>query len=113
MKHTRIYSIWCGMKARCYGKSDKNYSRYGAVGISVCDEWKDDFMSFYNWSMQNGYSDDLTIDRIDGKKGYCPENCRWVDYKVQANNTTRNRIITYNGQSKTMSEWAICFRKYV
>lgn len=89
-------------------KTVKCYELYRKNNIRVCDDWSGEngFMNFYNWSMQNGYSDDLTIDRIDGKKGYCPENCRWVDYKVQANNTTRNRIITYNGQSKTMSEWA-------
>ena len=105
MKHTRIYSIWCGMKARCYGKSDKNYSRYGAVGISVCDEWKDDFMSFYNWSIQNGYTDELTIDRINNSLGYCPENCRWATREEQQRNKTNNIFVEHNGETKTLAEW--------
>lgn len=106
MKNTRIYSIWCGMKARCYGKSDKNYSRYGAVGISVCDEWKDDFMSFYNWSMRNGYTDELTIDRINNSLGYCPENCRWVTRAEQQRNKTNNIYLEINGERKTIAEWS-------
>lgn len=105
MRKTRIYSIWCGMRARCFRKSDKNYERYGAAGISICDEWKNDFVSFYNWSMGNGYAEDLTIDRKDNAKGYCPENCRWITQGEQQRNKTNNVLLEYNGETKTLSEW--------
>lgn len=96
------------MIARCCNPGCGSYLKYGAKGISVCEEWlgKNGFINFYNWSIENGYNDNLTIDRIDGEKGYEPKNCRWVDYRVQNNNTKRNRYITYKGKTKTMSEWA-------
>ena len=74
--------------------------------VDVCDEWKSDFMTFYNWSMENGYRDDLTIDRIDNSKGYSPDNCRWVDLKIQANNRTNNVVIEDNGEKMTLSQLA-------
>lgn len=74
--------------------------------VDVCDEWKSDFMTFYNWSMENGYRDDLTIDRIDNSKGYSPDNCRWVDLKTQANNRTNNVVIEDNGEKMTLSQLA-------
>lgn len=75
-------------------------------GIRVCNEWLKSYRPFFDWAMANGYRDDLTIDRIDNNKGYSPENCRWATAKQQARNTSRNRLITYNGQTKTMIEWA-------
>ena len=53
-----------------------HYENYGGRGITVCDEWKEDFMAFYEWSMQNGYADNLTLDIKDNDKGYSPDNCR-------------------------------------
>lgn len=102
----RLYSIWHNMKSRCYYKENTNYKYYGEKGIKVCDEWKDNFQSFAMWALQNGYSDELSIDRIDGNKDYYPENCRWVDNIQQNNNTSKNRFHTYNGQTKTVSQWA-------
>lgn len=105
-KRTRLYKIYHGMKKRCLKESDPSYKRYGGRGITVCDEWKEDFKAFYDWAMSHGYSDDLTLDRIDSSKGYSPANCRWVSFEVQNNNTSRNHLITYNGKTQTLAQWA-------
>jgi len=103
---TRLYGIYNGIKKRCYNKKEKNYTKYGARGIVVCDEWLDDFMNFYSWSMANGYKDNLTIDRIDVNGNYEPNNCRWTTQKTQQNNRRDNHLITYNGKTQTLSQWA-------
>ena len=108
LSDSRLHSIWSNMKRRCYSIDNQAYRNYGGRGITVCDEWlgKDGFINFYNWAMENGYSDELTIDRINVNGNYCPENCRWATPKEQANNTRQNRIITFNNESYTMAEWA-------
>lgn len=103
--HTRLYRIWGGMRRRCYEEQNKDYPRYGGRGISVCDEWAD-YQSFKDWSINNGYNDYLTIDRIDVNGPYCPDNCRWIDTKAQNNNRRSNRMIDYNGESMTLSQWS-------
>ena len=106
LKHTRLYSIWCAMKARCSNPHTKSYRNYGGRGIAVCEEWNNDFMCFYNWAMSNGYEENLSIDRINVNGNYEPSNCRWVNMAVQQNNRSNNRILEYNGQKKTITEWA-------
>ena len=103
--HTRLYGIWFGIKKRTTDKKSKSYKNYGGRGISVCDEWKKDFMSFYNWAMEHGYKDNLTLDRIDNNGNYCPENCRWATSQEQSRNTRKNNLITYNGQTHCATEW--------
>lgn len=106
MTNTRIYRIYDSMKNRCYSKNDSSYKNYGAKGITVCDLWNSSFMSFYSWSMQNGYGEDLTIDRIDSTKSYSPENCRWVTKKDQSRNLKSNILLTFNGKTQCASAWA-------
>jgi transcriptional regulator with XRE-family HTH domain len=80
-------------------------ARYGARGITVCDEWKE-FLPFYDWAMANGYEEGKEIDRIDVNKGYSPDNCRWVSRRENGLNKRNNRLITINGETRTLSEWA-------
>lgn len=83
----RVYKIWDGMKQRCNNKNNAHYKDYGERNISVCNEWENNFLSFYNWSLENGYKDNLTIDRENNDLGYHPNNCRWVERTTQSRNT--------------------------
>lgn len=106
MTNTRLYHIWKQMRHRCYKPYASNYARYGGRGITVCEEWKNDFQAFYDWSMANGYSDDLSIDRIDANGNYEPSNCRWIGLDLQANNKRNNHYLTYKGRTQTVAEWS-------
>lgn len=105
LSNTRLYRIWLNMKERCFNKNSKSYKNYGAKGIKVCTSWLD-FSVFSAWAISSGYSDGLTLDRIDVNKSYSPKNCRWADWITQNNNKTNNRRITFEGKTKTVSEWA-------
>lgn len=107
MKHTRIYGIWCGIKKRCYNKNSKNFTQYGAKGIAICEEWEKGFSAFYDWSIKNGYKENLTIDRIDNNGNYEPSNCRWVTHAEQQRNRTNNINLEHNGETKTLAEWCV------
>ena len=98
-----LYLTWKNMKKRCNDPNSIGYKNYGGRGIIVCKEWINDFQSFYNWSINNGWAKELSIDRIDTNGNYCPENCRWANVDTQMNNTTRNHYIEYNGNTYTLS----------
>lgn len=103
--NTRLHRIWRNIKSRCYNSNKPDYQYYGARGITVCDEWHNDFMSFYNWAVNNGYDDTLTIDRIDVNGYYEPNNCRWVTMKQQSRNRRNIKQYTINGEQHCLSEW--------
>lgn len=113
----RLNNIYRSMKQRCFYSKSINYNRYGGKGIKICKEWADTekvpnttncskgWLAFKKWALENGYADNLTIDRIDSTKGYSPENCRWVDYKTQENNTGHNHNVTYKGRTQSLVLW--------
>ena len=96
----KLNNVYRKMKERCYNPKSLSYINYGAIGITVCDEWKNSYNEFKKWAIENGYKEEimpngrnrLTLDRINNKKGYCPENCRWITQKEQQNNRRNNRI---------------------
>lgn len=106
LNNTPIYNLWHCVKQRCYYKKHIGWKHYGGKGIKMCDSWRDDFKSFYDWCIDNGYKKGLTIDRIDSNGNYCPENCRFVTYKIQGNNRCTNVFLEYENERKTISQWA-------
>lgn len=117
LRRTRLYNVYYTMRARCLNPNNHEYENYGGRGIKICDEWlvENGIKNFYEWANQNGYVEDAktgscTIDRIDVDGDYCPENCRWVTQKVQANNTRTNVMIEHKGETHSISEWADILR---
>jgi len=108
-KLTQLYNSWRGMRDRCSHPSHNHYKDYGGRGICVCKEWDESFACFRDWALANGYQVGLSIDRIDTNGNYEPSNCRWANLKEQANNKTTNHILIYNGEAKTINEWAEFF----
>lgn len=102
----RLRRIFYGMKTRCYNSSAEQYKNYGARGIKICNEWLNNSKNFYEWAINNGYSDNLTIDRINVNGNYEPNNCRWVTMGMQQNNRRNSTRITINQKTKTASQWA-------
>jgi len=104
-KEKRLHRIWSAIKTRCYNKNAKSYKNYGGRGIKICDEWLDNFTNFSKWSLQNGYKDYLSIDRIDVNGNYEPSNCKWSTDKEQANNKRNTLYITYNNKTQSLRQW--------
>jgi len=109
---TRLYGVYHRMTARCCYSKNKDYKDYGGRGITVCSEWLENYEAFRDWAVANGYNDNsrLTIDRIDVNGNYEPSNCRWVTNKVQQRNKRNNRLITIDGITKTIFEWAEIYK---
>lgn len=102
---TRLYKIWSNMQQRCNNPKSDWYHLYGGNGVTVCDEWRV-FKQFYEWAKVTGYSDSLSIDRIDNTKGYSPDNCRWATPQEQTDNRQCCRYVTHNGKRQTIKAWA-------
>ena len=105
-QNNMIYKRWGSMKNRCNNPNSIAYERYGGRGIKVCEEWDKSFQSFYKWAIENGFEENLTLDRIDNNKEYFPENCRWVTTKIQNRNCSRNHFVTYNGKTQCIADWS-------
>lgn len=104
IKNQRIYNIWINMRQRCKNMNDINYKNYGGRGITIYKEWDEDFQKFYDWSIANGYSDELTIDRMNNNGNYEPSNCRWATQEIQQNNRRNNIRINIYGENLTIKE---------
>ena len=104
-KNVRLYNIWSQMCERCNNPSFVGFSQYGGRGISVCSEWLKSYEAFKKWALDNGYNDELTIDRIDVDGNYEPNNCRWATPKEQANNRRTNRMLSYSGETHNVESW--------
>lgn len=102
---SRIYRIWRDILRRCEDPRRRGYADYGGRGITICDEWKT-YETFRDWSLANGYAEDLSVDRIDNNKGYCPENCQWTNDITQANNKRNNVVIAIDDKTLTMAQWS-------
>lgn len=106
---TRLFYRWHNLRNRCENPKNPAYRHYGARGITVCEEWRNNFATFRDWAVSNGYKDgddSWQIDRIDNNEGYSPENCRFVTRVVNCNNRRSNRHVTSCGEEKTIAEWA-------
>lgn len=102
----RLYTMFHNMHKRCYDKDHISFRNYGGRGIGVSEEWRNDFESFYEWSIKNGYNDNLTIDRINNDNDYSPVNCKFITHKEQQNNRRDNVFVSYEGDTRTISQWS-------
>ncbi len=105
-RSTRLYHIWAMIKQRTSNPNHTAYNNYGGRGIQICDEWRNDFPAFRTWAISAGYTDQLSIDRIDNDGNYEPSNCRWVDTREQNRNQRQNIILEFNGKTQLMIDWA-------
>jgi hypothetical protein len=105
-KNQRVHKIFNKMMARCYQIGNKNYKWYGAKGIGICEEWRNNPALFEKWAIENGYNDNLTIDRVDSNKDYCPENCQWIPLEENSRKAGIPTWITINEETLTGRQWA-------
>lgn len=104
-KRTKLSRVWGMMKDRCNNPNNKSYTDYGGRGIKVCLEWQD-YIAFYGWAIKSGYQEGLSIERKNNNMGYSPDNCSWATQHTQSKNKRNNVRLTFNGETKLLSEWA-------
>ena len=104
--YLKLRNAWYGMMRRCYTEDRPDYHHYREYKIEVCDSWLKNFDEFALWALDHGVKKNLSLDRVNNNAGYSPENCRWVEKKIQVNNSSQNVLISYNGEEKTIAEWA-------
>ena len=104
-----LYNVWKNMISLCYDSSNDRYYTYGALGVTVCDEWRNDFRAFAKWANDNGWKPKLSIERKNLDNGYCPENCTFITMAQQAPNKRNNIRITINGETRCLAEWCEIF----
>lgn len=104
LSHTRLAAVQSNMMMRCYNPRSERYPRYGGRGITVCNAWKIPGL-FFEWALQSGYKDDLTIERVDNNGNYDPTNCKWIPAREQATNKSNNTRLTLRGETHCLSEW--------
>lgn len=109
-KGTRLYRIWRNIKTRCLNTNNPSYKRYGGRGITVCNEWQNNFQAFKEWALSHGYAENLTIDRINNDGNYEPDNCRWITMKKQSMNTSRSHFVQIGDEIKTLIEWCDVYK---
>ena len=102
---TRLYAIWCGMISRCSNPNRIAYKDYGGRGISVCEKWNS-YIPFKQWAIENGYTDEFTLERKDVNGGYCPENCEWISKSAQFDNRRNSLLFTYGGKTQNLKKWS-------
>ena len=107
LSHSRLHMTWDNMIQRCTNPKRPEYKNYGGRGITICVEWRNSFQAFYDWAMANGYSEGLSIDRIDVNGNYEPSNCRWATMKQQQNNRRNSILIEDGGQLKTIQQLSV------
>lgn len=103
---TRLYSIFSGMKQRCYNPNAQNYKWYGGRGVTICDEWmgQGGLHRFIEWALNNGYEEHLTIDRIDSQRAYSPDNCRWITQSMNSSKAAQKELINQEGKCMTFEQ---------
>jgi hypothetical protein len=106
LRSHKLFNVYSNIKQRCYNGNSKNFNNYGGRGITICDEWKNSFINFYNWCINNGWNADLEIDRMDNNGNYSPNNCRCVSRVINVRNRRNTLKIIFNNQEKSLSEWA-------
>lgn len=106
LSRTRLYRIYNNMITRCYNKTKHNYKNYGGKGITVCDEWRTNFLEFYYWAIGAGYSDELTLERIDNDVGYNNVNCKWIKSVEQYRNRSSTILVEHNGKHQSITDWS-------
>ena len=110
-ENKRLYWIWQDMKKRCYNPNCKCFKWYGGKGVQVCEDWKNSYPKFKDWALLNGYTDKLTLDRIDNNKNYEPLNCQWITQSENSKKMQKQKeciiLIEYNGETHGLAEWSL------